>query len=119
MRLAGQFDVVQWPTPTAGGFLQSDLAITGSFTFPQATGMQLSVGGVLEDFGDWIKTTAGEVLRVVVDQFGRRIVQKTGEVLSNTPLGPATAYSYARNQVDKTPLLLGAGVLILALLMRR
>ena len=54
-------------------------AITGSWAYPSATGFQLSVGEVIEDLGGWIKTQAGEILRVIVDEFGRRIVQKTAE----------------------------------------
>jgi hypothetical protein len=96
-------------------------SITGQYAFQPAAGLQISAGQILDDFGDWIRTTAGEVLKVVVDQFGRRIVEKTGEVLSSTPLGPATAYSWARENItggaNYLPYILG-GVLLVLLLRR-
>ena len=100
-----------------GGTSYSGLrSYTGGWAYPSAQGMQLSVGGVLDDLGDWIKTTSGDILRVIVDEYGRRIVQKTGEVLSRTPLGPATAYAAVK---DYTPYIIGAGVLLAALFLRR
>lgn len=98
------------------------VSFTGQYAFQPAAGMelQLSAGKILSDLGDYIRTTAGEVLQVVVDEFGRRIVQKTGEVLSHTPLGPATAYEWARTGVtDYTPYLIGGGLLLAVLLLRR
>ena len=115
---------VQW-----GGFMLDPyqvsgfgpVAITGSYAFPDATGLQLSVGSIVDDLGGWIRTTAGELLQVVVNELGQRIVRKTGEVLSGSPLGPASGFPYgsgARTAPDYTPLLIGGGLLILALALR-
>lgn len=94
------------------------VAFTGQWAYPSSTGFQLSVGEVLDDLGGWIKTVAGDVWKVVVDEFGRRILMKTGEVLSGTPLGPATAYAYV-SRSSPTPWLIGGGVLVAALLLGR
>ena len=68
----------------------------GGVTYPTypgygSTSMQFSFGGILKDFGSWIVTTAGEVLRTAIDAFGRRVVEKTGVVLAPTPVGSSTA----------------------------
>lgn len=122
--LSGWYDSIYTgpQAPYGGGDFQvptSGFTVTGSYAYRPAIGMQLSVGEVLRDLGDFIVTTAGETLRVIVDQWGRRLVQKTGEILAQTPLGPATAGAYARQGLEEyLPVIIGGGLLLFALLRR-
>lgn len=94
------------------------ISITSSWAYPTAVGAQLSVGGIVEDLGEWVRTTTGELLKVVVDFLGRRIIEKTGEVLATTPLGPATAYPYAQRQAGQLlPWVIGGGLVALGLIL--
>lgn len=106
---ASYYNTVGWPTPITSASGMDSGAYAQSFSF----------GGIVEDLGDWIKTTGGEVLRVVVDEFGRRIVSKTGEILSGTPVGTSTVYHTASNQLSNPMVLLGIGAVAMLLLARR
>jgi len=105
--------------PIPGGIDPSYFAVG---TSPLQT-QQFSFGGIVKDLGDFIVTTAGETLKVFVDAFGRRIVQKTGEVLAGSPVGPSTAWAYANQQggslLSNPVVWLGGGLVLLAIAMRR
>jgi hypothetical protein len=96
---------------------QYGLPVVGS-GMPTSYQTQFSFGGIVEDLGEWIKTTGGELLRVVVDEFGRRVVQKTGEILAGTPVGTTTTYYTTRNALNDPLVIAGIGVVAFLLLRR-
>lgn len=88
----------------------------GSLTYPSAAGYSFSIGDIVKDLGDFIVTAAGEVLRTAINQFGQRIIEKTGEVIARSPIGPYT--QYPQPSTDYTPFIIG-GALIAAILLLR